>query len=193
MPSKNLIKLFKNGKRLFLTTDERHVLKKLLYGLSPEIRIYFRLLYYTGCKASEALLFSPNQIVRNKSEVILGISGKKLQKRIVPIPQALHFEMITHIGTRSLSSVKPILDKSRTQAYRFGKEIFNKANIIGPQATCTGLRHSFAISCLEMSPPVPLSQIQKWMGISDIRYASSYFEAFRYDEYQNINRVWEYF
>ncbi len=67
-----------------------------------------------------------------------------------------------------------------------------KAGITGRQATPIGLRHSFAISCLELWPQISIQQIQKWMGHKNINSTISYFKAFKpIMKIENMDVLWE--
>ena len=81
---------------------------------------------------------------------------------------------------------------SRTKGGRFINAAMTEAGIIGKHATPTGLRHSFAISCLELWPRIPFKQIQKWMDHKNIDLTLSHFNAFT-NEIENMEMLWDHF
>ncbi|SHN91343.1 hypothetical protein BHECKSOX_1653 [Bathymodiolus heckerae thiotrophic gill symbiont] len=187
------IKLFEDGQRLFLTTDERHKFRETIHTLSTQQRLFCRLLYYTGCKINEAVAFLPEHINEQKSSILLGYKGKMLSERYVPIPPAFSIELAIYLKPRNGFMQDPQLSFSRTKGWRLIKDVMNKSGIHGKQATPTGLRHSFAISCLEVTPPIPIERIQKWMGHKSSDLTVSYLEAFQQDEDKSLELLWKHF
>ena len=64
-----------------------------------------------------------------------------------------------------------------------------KANVEGVQATPKGLRHGFAIHCLEKQ--VPLNILSKWMGHSSLEVTAIYANALGEEERIIAARIWE--
>lgn len=192
MFASNELKLFDDGQRLFLTTDERHKFRQTLLTLNTKQRLFCRLMYYTGCKIAEAIVFLPEHIDRQNNCILLGKNGKYLLERHVPVPAAFTIELVTYLIQKNEPNTSTLLSISRAQGWRLIKDAMSKSGIEGKHATPTGLRHSFAISCLEMNPPIPIEHIQKWMGYSQANMVSSYLSAFKQDEDESIKKLWEY-
>ncbi len=63
-----------------------------------------------------------------------------------------------------------------------------KANIEGVHACPKGLRHSFAIHCLEKG--IPLNLVSKWMGHSSLEVTAIYANALGKEERKVASRIW---
>jgi integrase len=188
------IKLFEEGDRLFLTTEERHQFRNIIDSLDSQQRLFCRLLYYTGCKVSEATKFFPDQIHDQNGHILLGGSGENLAERFVPVPPALIMELSIHYPLHRRTSNRPLWSMSRTKGWRIVSGAMGQAGIHGKQATPTGLRHSFAISCLEIWPKIPFDQIQKWLGHRSLDLTLSYFKAFTQSgKFEGMEPLWSHF
>jgi len=187
------VKLFEDGQRLFLTTEERHQFRDTMHSLDTLQRVFCRLMYYTGCKLHEAVEFYPNQVKARDGYVLLGTKGKNLLERFVPIPPAFNMELSIYLRPQTRSGSRPLWTMSRTTGWRLINDAMNKSGIRGKQATPTGLRHSFAISCFEVSPRIPLDHIRKWMGHRKPDLTASYLKAFQQDEIESLRRLWNHF
>ena len=78
---------------------------------------------------------------------------------------------------------------ARNTAYLRVKGVMKKANVEGVQATPKGLRHGFAIHCLEKQ--VPLNILSKWMGHSSLEVTAIYANALGEEERIIAARIWE--
>lgn len=121
------------------------------------------------------------------------IFNQNPSERFVPIPPAFDIELATYWRPQNRSESQALLTLSRAQGWRLIKDAMGKSGIRGKQATPTGLRHSFAISCFEVSPPIPIEHIQKWMGHRHADLTASYLNAFRQDEAESLERLWNHF
>jgi integrase len=192
MGNKGGVKLFKNEQRLFLTTEERHRFRSATSTLDIIERAFCRFMYYTGCKLGEGLDIYPNQIIARDGFFLIK-NGEMLLERSIPVPPALQLELSIYFNLQTRSGTRPLWTMSRTKGWRIICKVMKKSGIKGKHATPTGLRHSFAISCLEVCPQIPLSQIQKWLGHKSLDLTLSYFKAFRHDEeIKNLDHLWEH-
>ena len=76
------------GRRLYLTPAERDAFLRTALGQDRPVRTFCSLLYYTGCRISEALHLIPRR-VDFAAQVIIIESLKKRRKgvyRAVPVP-----------------------------------------------------------------------------------------------------------
>jgi len=81
-----------------------------------------------------------------------------------------------------------IWDWSRQNGYLAIKEIMHLAELQGIQATPKGLRHGFAIACLDKG--IPLNMVQKWMGHAHITTTAIYANALGREERKLAARLW---
>mgnify|MGYP000306609893 CR=1 FL=1 len=82
-----------------------------------------------------------------------------------------------------------IWDWSRQNGYLAIKEIMHLAELQGIQATPKGLRHGFAIACLDKG--IPLNMVQKWMGHAHITTTAIYANALGREERKLAARLWD--
>ena len=64
-----------------------------------------------------------------------------------------------------------------------------EAEIYGTKATPKGIRHGFAIYCLEEQ--IPINLISKWMGHSSLEVTETYKKALRKEERIIASRLWK--
>ena len=79
------------GRRLYLTPGEGAAFLRTAMGHDRLVRTFCSLLYYTGCRISEALHLTPRR-VDFADQVIIVESLKKRRKgvyRAIPVPPAL--------------------------------------------------------------------------------------------------------
>ena len=187
------IKLYDGNQRLFLTTGERHQFREATGSLQTMEGIFCRFLYYTGCKLSEASEVYPDQINYQNGQVRFHGNGERLKARTVPVPPLFCIEISTYLRGELQNTSNPLWSISRATGWRLIKKVMKNAGITGQQATPTGLRHSFAISCLEMSPPIPLHVLQGWIGHRRLELTASYLNAFKYNETEYLKQLWNYY
>ena len=78
---------------------------------------------------------------------------------------------------------------ARYTAYRHVTGVMEMAGIEGIHACPKGLRHSFAIHCLEKG--IPLNMVSKWMGHSSLEVTAIYANALGEEERNIASRIWE--
>lgn len=77
------------GNRLYLTPEERNQFLEAAKTTAREVRTFCTVMYYTGCRISEALQLTP-QRVDFSGKVLVFETLKKRRKgvfRAVPVPQ----------------------------------------------------------------------------------------------------------
>ena len=77
---------------------------------------------------------------------------------------------------------------TRKTAYSRVMEVMEGARLNGLMATPKGLRHGFAIACLDKN--VPLTLVQKWMGHTSITTTAIYANASGEEERNIAARLW---
>lgn len=182
------------GQRKYLNATEREAFRRVLEKQPRQVRTFGLVLYYTGCRISEALALTPERI--DLSEWTLTFESlKKRQRgifRSVPVPHSLIDTLDLVHGLRELNAdhkPKRLWDWSRMTAYRKIKGIMAKAGIEGMKATPKGLRHAFGISASQKG--IPLNMVQKWLGHADIKTTAIYSEAVGVEERNLAQRLWE--
>ena len=176
-----------NGTRLYLTPEERRRFIEAANQLRADRRAFCLTLALTGCRISEALNLTVEQ-VDTGSDVIVFETLKRRRRgvfRMVPVPTAFSRE-VRSLQTKE-SNVR-CWPWCRTTGYMMVKQTIAAAGIDGPYASPKGLRHAFAIHALSVG--VPINLIQKWMGHSSIETTSIYLVAVGAEERGIAQRLW---
>ena len=188
-----------DGQRKYMTATERDKFKAAALELEDKsVRMLCLMLLYTGCRISEGL----NVMIRSIDYEAQAVTFESLKKRRrgifrqVPLPSGylddldLVFE-ITKKQKRS-KTAKALTERlwpvSRATASRKIDDVMQAAGLSGIQATPKGLRHSFAIHCLEKQ--IPLNLISRWMGHSSMATTAIYANAIGQEERSIAERLW---
>lgn len=175
------------GKRKYLTRSEGIKFLKCAGNLEESGRLLCETVYYTGCRITEALSLTGDDIDQGQAVIrILCLKKRgKSETRRVPVPADLAR------GLKALgdaSGTEKLWSCSRTTGWRTFKLVMNKAGIEGIQATVKGLRHAFGVR--GALGKVPLSIIQRWMGHADPATTAIYLAVQDEEERALIRRTW---
>jgi integrase len=162
----NEIQLYnKQGNRLYLTSKERAQFLEAAKDSPREVRTFCAVMYYTGCRISEALQLTPRRVDFADKTLIFETLKKRRRGvyRAVPVPEeALDLLDMVH-GIREIQKCrksdpdKPIWNWSRKTGYVRIIEVMNAAQIKdGPHKCPKGLRHGYGVNAV--SNKVPLNQ-----------------------------------
>ncbi len=167
----------KSGGRLYINKNER---ERFLNEASNEVRenrMFCHVLNYTGCRISEALALSSNQILfEDRVLVFQTLKKRKFDQngqekdpeyRRIEVPDRLIKELdLTFDLRRHQKSKDPepflLFPKSRSTGWRIIKRVLDNANIKGSQATPKGFRHGFGIAMAQSG--MPLTELKKLLG-----------------------------
>jgi integrase len=186
------------GRRLYLTPAEREAFLRTALGHDRPVRTFCSLLYYTGCRISEALYVTPRR-VDFADQVIIVESLKKRRKgvyRAIPVPPSLLDTLDLVHGLKEIQHRarwheldQPLWSWSRTTAWRRVVAVMKEADIAaGPHRVPKGLRHGYAINALNKG--VPLNMLSKWMGHSIIEITAIYANAVGAEQQAIAARMW---
>ena len=189
------MKLFnEQGQRKYLNAAERKAFKSATEKQPREVRTFCLVLYYTGCRVSEALALTPERI--DLEECTITFESLKKRKngvfRAVPVPSSLIDILDLVHGLREAARDKQnkrLFPWSRMTAYRKVKSVMETAELDGVKATPKGLRHAFGIACNQKG--VQLNMAQRWLGHADIRTTAIYSDAVGQEERNVAERLWE--
>ena len=186
------------GRRLSLTPGERDAFLRTALGHDRPVRTFCSLLYYTGCRISEALHVTPRR-VDFADQVIIVESLKKRRKgvyRAIPVLSSLldTFDMVHGLQDiqrrgRRHALDQPLWSWSRTTAWRRVVAVMQQADIAaGPHRVPKGLRHGYALHALTKG--VPLHRLSKWMGYSIMDVTALYANAVGEEQQAIAARMW---
>lgn len=179
----------KRGLRKYINAPERQAFGKEISNESSASRQAFCLvLFYTGCRISEALNLTPQRIdFTNKTVVFETLKQRtKGNFRAVPIPNSL-IALLRQIIEKSELEGR-VWRFSRTTAYRLIKKHMKNARVTGSMASPKGLRHGFAVACLVQK--IPLSAVKKWLGHARLETTAIYLEVSGGEERELAKRLW---
>jgi len=182
-----------SARRLYLNAAERARFLDAARAAHPHVRSFGLTLLYTGCRISEALALTAND-VQFDSKVITVRTLKRRRDdcyRELPIPEELVRAMMAiYIAGHDSGPIwqhqrHPI---NRSTGYRWIKALMKTAQIQGVQASPKGLRHGYGIHALQSG--VPLNMLQKWMGHADMATTAIYANACGVEEQEIAKRMW---
>ncbi len=179
----------KDGNRLYLNQHERECFLQVAQQQEPHIKLLCLVLFYSGCRLSEALNLRMQDIQLH--EGLLSIQSLKKRNddhvREVPVPKSLLQDIQSHC--HHCSAHETLWHRHRSTAWRQIKQVMKQANITGLQASPKGLRHSFGVTCMLFN--ISLSLVQKWMGHADLKTTAIYSQAVGEEERQMAQRLWQ--
>ncbi len=195
------------GQRKYLNTSERKAFKNAAEKQPREVRTFCLVLYYTGCRISEALALTPSRVDIEACTLTFE-SLKKRQRgvfRSVPVPTTLVDTLDLVHGLRFATPHQQntkLWSWARMTAYRKIKAVMKAAGIDGIKATPKGLRHAFGIICkkgiqlncaegVRSFRRIAPRMVQKWLGHADIKTTAIYSEAVGQEERNVAQRLWE--
>ena len=190
------MELFNNlGLRKYCTPQER---KKFIETAKREYRekkTFALMLAHTGVRISEALGLKMNQIDYDEGYIAIQTLKKRRDGVIRQIPVSSSFlDTLSdvHDYRRLQGRVETAEEKfwkfSRATASRYIDKVMGEAGITGIHACPKGLRHGYAIACLQKN--IPLNLIQKWLGHSSIKTTAIYLNAMGEEEKDFAKRLW---
>jgi integrase/recombinase XerD len=186
------------GRRFYLTEEERKAFLRVTQKSDRETRTFCSVIYYTGCRISEALALTPKQFDFSNKTIIFETLKKRRTGvyRSVPVPPELLDTLDMVYGLREVQRRqqtselnKPVWSLSRTSAWRLIKGLMDDADIQdGPHKMPKGLRHAYGIHALNSG--IPLNLLSKWMGHSTMEVTAIYANAVGKEQHNIASRMW---
>lgn len=192
------------GNRKYLSPSERIRFEEAAQAADGDTATFCLMLLYTGCRISEAL----NLRVRHIDFEAQSVTFETLKQRRdgvfrqVPLPEE-YLRTLRHVheldkrqaslkmrGQHIWTSQWKQKPKqwTRKTAYSRVMSVIEQAGLEGVKASPKGLRHGFAIACLDKG--IPLNLVQKWMGHSSITTTAIYANATGEEERSIAARLW---
>jgi integrase len=185
-----------NGERLYLTGEERKRFDQVAREAERGVRTFCLMLNNTGCRISEALNLQVKHIDFEAKAVIFETLKRRRKAvfRQVPLSDAFLDELnlvhnLKSRQTQRRGAEDKIWPMSRATASRRVDEVMQAAQIFGAQACPKGLRHGFAIACVENK--IALNLIQKWLGHSTVITTTIYANALGQEERNLAATLWQ--
>ncbi|MDV6333155.1 site-specific integrase [Asticcacaulis sp. 201] len=175
------------GRRKYLSLDERLRFLKESERADKETCLFCMVLAFTGCRISEALELTPQQLDAGTLSIVFRtLKRRKLIFRAVPVPSRLMRELVGHCS--AMQREVAIWPWCRQTAWRRVKDVMAAAEVRGPQANPKGLRHGFGVANAEKNIPGAITQ--RWMGHARLETTSIYQQAVGQEERRFAKRLW---
>jgi integrase/recombinase XerD len=179
------------GHRLYLTAGERDAFRTAA-DASPRVTRTFGLtLFYTGCRISEALELTADRVdFRDRSLTFRSLKKRRQHVyRSVPVPEAFLDVLNLVHGIREGHAKGRLWGWTRKTGYNHITAVMTKAALSGPQATPKGLRHGYAVACIEKG--IPLNIVQELLGHAQMTTTAIYAHAVGAERRSIVARLWE--
>jgi integrase/recombinase XerD len=179
------------GHRLYLTAGERAAFRQAAAD-SPRITRTFGLtLFYTGCRISEALELTADRVdFRDRSLTFRSLKKRRQHVyRSVPVPEVFLDVLDLVHGIREGHTKGRLWGWTRKTGYNHIVAVMTKAALSGPQATPKGLRHGYAVACIEKG--IQLNIVQELLGHAQMTTTAIYTHAVGAERRGIVARLWE--
>lgn len=195
-----------NGRRLYLSTDERADFLEAASYEKPVNRMFCHTMHYTGCRPTEARELVVERVIFKEAELkFRSLKKRKLDKygnlraaqyRYIPVPGAMmeHLDLVFSLRVlqeQDRYSQQLLWPFSRPTAYRLIDRVMRRADIVGPQATARGLRHAFGIAMLTGAKPLPLHVLAQIMGHTSTTTTECYLRFLGPEKRKLVLDAWE--
>ncbi len=188
------------GERKYLSETERQRFYAALPVIEdPKERSFCEMIYWTGCRPSEALALTGLNIDLEEQVVIIR-SLKKRGKlrgkhfRPVPVPQAFmeRLEEVHELHVQQSrcdgSNAPPLWHFGRTKGWRLVRTVMQEAGITGAKGCGRGLRHAYGVHAAICT--VPESRIKKWLGHESLATTEIYLDVAGPEDRLIASRMW---
>lgn len=198
-PSFRRLSLFtQTGERKYLNSAERARFYDALPILPRSTdRTFCEMLYWTGCRPSEALALTPMHIDLDERAVIIKSLKKRGDQkgrhfRPVPLPDdyVRRLEKTHDIRTLQMAAYrnKTLWPISRTTAWHRVRTVMIAAHISGIKACGRGLRHAYGVHAALHG--VPETRIKKWLGHESLETTEVYLDMAGPEDRRIAARMW---
>ncbi len=179
--------------RKYLNAKERERFYRALQFLPKTAdRLLLEVLYWTGCRISEALALDARFIDIEGRRIALHTlkqrgDAKNKHIRVLRIPPRLARQLDRFMNGKTTGRLWSI---SRTTAWRRVKSVMNSAGIKGLQASPKGLRHAFGAKATELGISTP--KVKTWMGHADAQTTEIYMTVCGPEDDELAARMWKH-
>ncbi len=160
----NLSLYASSGERKYPNHAERQRALAAMALLPPERELFALTLAWTGARVSEVLDLRARSFQIERGVVsICTLKRRRHSVREVPIPPELTAALDAHFRLAEMQRNGETADRRlwpwcRVTAWRFIKQLMNRAGIIGLPSCPRGLRHGFGVGTLQAGVPDPTWQ-----------------------------------
>ena len=188
------------GERKYLTSSERERFYAALPVIeNPAERSFCEMIYWTGCRPSEALSLRTINIDLEENIVIIRSLKKRGELkgrhfRPVPVPSEFIRRLDTVHGleqAQAFNADQPSLlwPFARTKGWHLMRSVMVKAGLTGAKGCARGLRHTLGVHATVRQ--IPQSRLQSWLGHASPETTSIYIDAYGPEDRAIARRMWE--
>ncbi|MCV6603049.1 MAG: site-specific integrase [Cohaesibacter sp.] len=188
------------GERKYLNSAERErYIAALNIIENPAERTFCELLYWTGCRPSEALgLHAINIDLEENTIIVRSLKKRGDQKgrhfRPIPVPS----EFVKRLDdVHNIKSAQARADHGqtsrlwpfgRTKGWRLVKTVMDAAGLTGVKSSARGLRHALGVHAAVNR--IPQTRLQSWLGHASLETTSIYIDASGPEDRAIARRMW---
>lgn len=186
------------GEAKYLDAAERERFYNALDCLScPADRTFCELIYWTGCRPSEALALTPHSIDMESGFVAIRSLKKRRRGqspvyRYVPLPRSFLEQLDEVHFIRRAQGLQGnsarLWDFGRTTGWKRIKDVMMAAGISGIRACARGLRHTFGVHAALSG--VPETRIKTWLGHARLSTTEIYLDLAAPEDRAMMARMW---
>ena len=163
----------------------------------PNARLFVETLHCTGCRLTEALALTPEQVDLSEGRIIFNSLKKRRDDvyRSVPAPKHYLTRLELTFGLRQAQKrpkkkAERIWTWSRVRGWQIVKEIKQQADIaVGPYRTLKGMRHAYGINAIGKGASFNI--LQKWLGHAQLTTTEIYANAGGEEAGELASRMWD--
>jgi len=178
----------REGKRKYLNAVERMKFYDSAASLThADTKAFCLTLFYTGCRISEALNLVGGSVDPSEGTLVFRTLKQRDKERYRAVPVADELIELLKIKPGTAPS-ECLWGFSRQTGWTMIKNQMDAAGLSGIKATPKGLRHGFAVACVQQN--VPIHTVQKWMGHARAETTAIYLDFVGEDERAWARKVW---
>lgn len=183
------------GRRKYLSHAEGARFLEVVASLPLREAALCEVLYWTGCRISEALELGPNRVDHESARLVLRTLKRHHRGQTRELSPVIFRTVPVSTGLiDALSRLSASVDGrywpwSRQAAWRHIKVAMALAGVEGLPACPKGLRHHFGI--MAASADIPPSLIKRWMGHAKLETTMIYLDAVGSEERGFAERMWK--
>lgn len=178
-----------NGQRKYLTQNEAKNLLAAASKADQPTRLFCRLLYYTGCRISEALQITPRRLDAETGRIIFRtLKRRRAIYRAVPVPHIFLRELASYARKEKLGLDDRLFPWCRQTGWRRIRALAEAVGIEGPQATPKGFRHQYG--CHGIGCGLSESLVGRMLGHANPKSTHVYTFAVGAEERALAARMW---
>ena len=179
-----------SGRRKYLNKAEQKAYFRVARKIKNKSeRAFCLMLYYTGCRISEALNLRPGSLDVSERSVVIETLKRRQKGVYRAVPISSDFVRLIWSVIQGVDASGRIWHFSRSTGYRLIKSCMKAARISGAMASPKGLRHGFAVSCIRES--IPLTIVKKWLGHARLETTAIYLGVTGHEERALAKRLWK--